>query len=140
MDIRKGKTTIQKLLPLVLYDYQFPSLSLCPLRLRGSFKERAKEQGKPLIILDTLADQDFATNPAVFQPGVRFYAGIPLITSDGYSVGTLCMLDFTPRQLKHEQIAGLHALSRQVMSQLELRLALRKVTQTNLALTAVSCG
>ncbi|GAA6622540.1 ATP-binding protein [Scytonema sp. NUACC26] len=98
------------------------------------------QQGKPLIISDTLANRDFATNPAVFQPGVRFYAGIPLITADGYSVGTLCVLDFTPRQLKQEQIAGLHALSRQVMSQLELRLALRKVTQTNLALTAVSCG
>ncbi|NMG20266.1 GAF domain-containing protein [Brasilonema bromeliae] len=98
------------------------------------------QNGDSLIIPDTQADPQFTTNPAVCQQDVRFYAGVPLITSDGYVVGTLCVLDFTPRQMSEEQINGLRILSRQVMTQLELRLSARKVAQTNAALTDVSAG
>jgi PAS domain S-box-containing protein len=82
----------------------------------------AKNQDGELVIEDTLVDARFATNPFVANsPNFRFYAGVPLNTPDGYRIGSICVVDFVPRQLNVEQMEGLHALSRQAMSQLELR-------------------
>ncbi|ARV62910.1 hybrid sensor histidine kinase/response regulator [Nostocales cyanobacterium HT-58-2] len=76
-----------------------------------------------LIIPDTLADERFATSPVVTSaPYVRFYAGIPLITPQGYAIGTLCVVDRVPRlTLESEQIKSLQAISRLIIRQLELR-------------------
>ena len=65
-------------------------------------------------------DNIFVTGP----PQIRFYAGAPLITSDHFHLGTLCVLDRAPRHLSSEQKHALQALARQVVSQLELRRAL----------------
>ncbi len=87
-------------------------------------------QSDIVIIPDTLADQKSRTNPVVSQnPFVRFYAGVPLITAEGYAIGTLCVVDYVPRQLNEEQIEAFLALSRQVVSQLELRRNLAKLAQ-----------
>ncbi|MDZ8224913.1 GAF domain-containing sensor histidine kinase [Nostoc sp. ChiVER01] len=75
-----------------------------------------------LIISDTLLDPRFATNPLVTSdPCIRFYAGAPLITPEGYALGTLCVIDHVPRQMNSEQLEALQALSRQVMAQMELK-------------------
>ncbi|HEU4347152.1 MAG TPA: GAF domain-containing sensor histidine kinase [Actinoplanes sp.] len=79
--------------------------------------------GKDLLVVpDARQDARFADNPAVTSAGgVRFYAGAPLVTTDGYALGTLCVVDSEPRRLDVERLQALRALARQVTSQLELR-------------------
>jgi len=74
------------------------------------------------IVTDTREDIRFHDNPLVTgEPHLRFYAGSPLSTSDGHALGTLCVLDRVPRTLNDAQRAGLEALARQAMAQMEMR-------------------
>jgi signal transduction histidine kinase len=80
---------------------------------------------KPVIVEDMTLDARFADNPAVMGgPMVRFYAGMPLTNKDGFALGTLCVIDLKTRQLSNEQTLALEALSRHVVTHLELRRAL----------------
>ena len=76
-------------------------------------------------IPDTLADPRMADNPLCqAEPGLRFYAGALLRTSEGLPLGTLCVLDYERRELTDLQRTTLKVLAHQVMAQLELRKAL----------------
>jgi GAF domain-containing protein len=75
-----------------------------------------------MVVNDTLNDPRFVNNPLVTDaPGIRFYAGVPLITPSGYAMGTLCTIDRQPRDLSESQKKALSALARQVVVQFELR-------------------
>lgn len=77
-----------------------------------------------LEVPDAVADPRFAENPLVRgRPNVRFYAGAPLRTASGHAVGTLCVIDQTPRELTPQQRAILTSLSRVAVALLELRAA-----------------
>jgi GAF domain-containing protein len=74
------------------------------------------------VVPDTLDDERFNDNLLVTEdPNIRFYAGAPIFTPDGYPIGTLCVIDAAPRGLSEEQADALRDLAREVSKQIERR-------------------
>jgi len=88
----------------------------------------------PHILPDAKADPRSLANPLVAGDfGLRFYAGVPLQTQDGYNLGTLCVIDKEARPINQEEIEDLKDLASLVMDQLELRLSARRaISRTQL--------
>jgi two-component system, cell cycle sensor histidine kinase and response regulator CckA len=94
-------------------------LSICAYAMLGT---------GTFIVPDATQDERFADSPLVTgDPYIRFYAGAPLLTPAGEALGTLCVMDRVPRELSAAQLDALLMLSRQVMSQLELRRQTREL-------------
>jgi CheY-like chemotaxis protein len=87
----------------------------------GSFCTYAILQPDVLIVPDPLSDERFMSGFLVKQIGIQFYAGIPLITDDAHSLGTLAVMDRVPHLMTVEQNDSLRILARQMMRELELR-------------------
>lgn len=90
-----------------------------------------------VIASDVTLDERFRDLPLVTgQPHFRFYCGLPLITSEGHALGTLCVMDFQPRELSFEQLDALRRLSRQLLTQLDLRRRLADLDQVQAEVVA----
>jgi two-component system, cell cycle sensor histidine kinase and response regulator CckA len=74
-----------------------------------------------LVVSETLKDQILGKSALATHGGIRFYAGASLITTDGYALGTLSVMDCVPRALTEEQSDALQRLARQVVTLIELR-------------------
>lgn len=89
------------------------------------------------IVNDTFLDRRFVSTPLVIaEPYIRFYAGVPLITSHGHALGTLCVIDHVPRILDDKQKDSLRVLARQIATQLEIRRDAQALAELNLKLDA----
>ncbi|NTS42309.1 GAF domain-containing protein [Flavisolibacter sp. BT320] len=76
-----------------------------------------------MIVEDTTKDDRFSNNPfTIGDANVRFYAGSPIVSSKGYCLGSICVIDNKPRELTQEQARMLRILSDQISKLLELRL------------------
>ncbi len=85
---------------------------------------------EPMIVADARLDERFFDNPLVASAsGIRFYAGVPLETSEGLHLGALCVLDRVPRELNQEQIKIMQVLANHIMAHLDLRLSHQQARQ-----------
>ncbi len=92
-----------------------------------SFCAQAIEHSEPFIVPNAEKDSRFSHNPLVTgAPNIRFYCGMPL-RSEGHGLGTLCVIDRTPRTLTPEQMQILKVLTDAVLSRLQLRRALHVI-------------
>ncbi len=84
-----------------------------------------------LIITDAQQDPRFKDNPVVVgDPGVRFYAGAPIVERNGHVLGTVCVIDTKPRSLSPIQVAALEALARHTMALMEMRQTIAEFSRT----------
>lgn len=93
--------------------------------LSYSFCQHAVALGVPLVIEDARRHPLVRTDPATLR-GVIAYAGIPLVTSDGHALGTLCAIDFQPRAWGDQEVQLLAELAAAVVTKIELRVAARE--------------
>jgi diguanylate cyclase (GGDEF)-like protein/PAS domain S-box-containing protein len=95
--------------------------------LAYSYCQRAVALGSPLVIDDSRVDPLVRSDPATLR-GVVAYVGIPLIT-DGHAIGTLCVIDFQPRQWTEEAVETLEELAAALIAKIELRVAAREADE-----------
>lgn len=92
-----------------------------------------------LVIPDAREDPRFSGNALVTgEPGIRFYAGAPILEKNGHALGTVCVIDKEPRSLSPQQIMALEALARQAVGLLEHQtIAVEKAELANEATRAL---
>lgn len=108
-----------------------PWASIRETPLSHSFCQYAVASGEPLVVSDARSHPLVHDNLAVIELGVRAYAGIPLVTSQGDAVGSFCAIDTKPREWTEEELATLQDLAAAVVAEIELRVAWREVERVS---------
>ena len=81
---------------------------------------------RPLVVYDAALDPRFTADPLVMRPpGVRFYAGVSLVESEGLALGTLCVMDYEPREIRPDELDALKGLAQVIMVEFEARRTIR---------------
>ena len=87
-----------------------------------SFCTHAVASGEQLVVEDAIQDERFAKNPLVLNdPNIRFYAGIPIKSIQGYSLGTLCVIDNKPKHPTEKELQALHDLAMLATKEIQFR-------------------
>ncbi len=86
-----------------------------------SFCSNAVLSGQPFVVEDALTHPVTMENPLVTEDGIRCYAGIPLVSSRGFRLGTLCVLGKEPREFEESDLAVLRELAAEAVDQIESR-------------------
>jgi signal transduction histidine kinase len=103
-----------------LLSLRISSSSSCQMMI--SFCGHAINQDEIFVIENAEADERFSDNPLVTgDPNIRFYAGMPIKSTSGYNLGTLCVIDSKPKKLSDLQIKALEVLGGQASKLIELR-------------------
>jgi two-component system cell cycle sensor histidine kinase/response regulator CckA len=95
---------------------------------QDSICEHTIRQSDLLVITDAATDHRFRNGPIVTHAGIRFYAGAPLLTNEGYAVGTLCVMDCLPRELPAGHKESLITLAQLLAAQLEMRRSTARIS------------
>lgn len=97
------------------------NFDLCRTERDNAFCSYVVDSGKVMVVRDTLRDPRFATHALVVgAPGIRFYAGAPLVNREGIVLGTLCVTDTVPHSFSRNKVNRLKMLARLVMAFLEV--------------------
>ncbi|MGG6263496.1 MULTISPECIES: GAF domain-containing protein [unclassified Leptolyngbya] len=123
------------LLGFIDVDRQFfkakVGLDVVEMPRRKSMCNHTLTQSDVLVVVDASGEERFITHPLGSNlPPIRFYAGMALIDSDGYALGTLCMMDYVPQSLDTAQKTALRSLCQQAISLLEQRRQIRELEQS----------
>ena len=97
--------------------------------LSHSFCQRVVSTKAPLIVTNALTDDRVKTNPAVSDLGVQAYAGLPLTTSDGHTLGAFCVVSPSPREWTDAELQTLERLAAGVLTEIELRQKVRELSE-----------
>ena len=110
----------------------FPEDSSKKIPRNQTFCQYALDKTEPLIIQNMKTDLTFKNHPLVKEGIVKFYAAFPIVTSDGYTLGTLCVSSDKAVELTKNQIKSLKSLSRKMAYQLEIQENFRNKSAENL--------
>ncbi|MEZ4409960.1 MAG: diguanylate cyclase [Polyangiales bacterium] len=97
--------------------------------LSHSFCKHVVAEGAPLLVSDARRDPRVAENLAVSELGVAAYAGVPLVTAGAHTLGALCVVEARPREWSADEVELLRELASLVMTEVELRLATRAMSE-----------
>jgi diguanylate cyclase (GGDEF)-like protein len=97
-------------------------LDVCETKREYAFCAHTLNSAEVMVVEDASRDPRFASNPLVTcDGGIRFYAGAPLTTPEGFNLGTLCVIDHIPRHVEPREIALLKDMAAIVVNEMELR-------------------
>lgn len=89
-------------------------ISLDTVERKNTLCQYSIASGDVVVINDTLKDSRSSSNSIILESGIRFYAGIPLTDDEGFTLGTLCVIDYKPKSISENQIVTLKKIGEAV--------------------------
>jgi diguanylate cyclase (GGDEF)-like protein/PAS domain S-box-containing protein len=106
-----------------------------------AFADHALDSLEPMVVPDAHLDDRFKSNPLVTGPPcIRAYVAVPLVLEDGFTVGTLCVLDRQPRLYGPTQLGDLQTLAGQVVAELGVRRSIVELTTKSVVAAVTQTG